>query len=146
MTHAPLCLSCARRAKRFTGKPVCSGLRLNITAYSVFHFFVFTHALGRVAVNQVDTMELSSLSKLQTERVNPRTTHIDRLSTLEMCTIINADDHKVAESVKPCLPVVARAIDALAARVRRGGRVVYVGAGTSGRSVINLNYPKNLSR
>lgn len=78
-------------------------------------------------------MDLNSLSKLQTEGVNPRTVQIDRVSTLEMCTVINADDHRVAASIEPCLPVIAGAIDALASRVRRGGRVVYVGAGTSGR-------------
>ncbi|KAJ5668689.1 hypothetical protein N7462_009759 [Penicillium macrosclerotiorum] len=78
-------------------------------------------------------MDLSSLAKLQTEGVNPHTVHIDRMSTLEMCTVINSEDHRVAESVEPCLTVIAGAIDALALRVRRGGRVVYVGAGTSGR-------------
>ncbi|KAJ5702013.1 hypothetical protein N7488_009561 [Penicillium malachiteum] len=78
-------------------------------------------------------MDLSSLSKLQTEGVNPRTTNIDQMSTLEMCTVINGDDHLVAESIVPCLSVIAGAIDALAMRVRKGGRVVYVGAGTSGR-------------
>ncbi|KAJ5237076.1 hypothetical protein N7489_007167 [Penicillium chrysogenum] len=78
-------------------------------------------------------MDLGSLSQLQTEGVNPRTVHIDRMSTLEMCTVINADDQKVPESVVPCLPVIAGAIDALTPRVRRGGRVIYVGAGTSGR-------------
>ncbi|OQD82867.1 hypothetical protein PENANT_c019G06984 [Penicillium antarcticum] len=50
-----------------------------------------------------------------------------------MCTVINADDHLVPDSVVPCLPAIAGAIDALTPRVRRGGRVVYVGAGTSGR-------------
>ncbi|KAJ5720659.1 uncharacterized protein N7483_008593 [Penicillium malachiteum] len=78
-------------------------------------------------------MDLSSLSKLQTEGVNPRTTNIDQMSTLEMCAVINGDDHLVAESIIPCLPVIAGAIDDLASRVRKGGRVVYVGAGTSGR-------------
>ncbi|KAJ5935064.1 hypothetical protein N7466_004611 [Penicillium verhagenii] len=78
-------------------------------------------------------MDLDGLAKLQTEGVNPRTTNIDRMSTLEMCTVINNDDHLVAESVVPCLPVIASAIDALALRVHKGGRVVYVGAGTSGR-------------
>lgn len=78
-------------------------------------------------------MDLSSLAQLQTEGVNPRTIHIDRLSTLEMCTVINSDDQLVPESVKACLPEIAGAIDALVPRVRRGGRVVYVGAGTSGR-------------
>lgn len=78
-------------------------------------------------------MDLTSLAQLQTEGVNPRTIHIDRMSTLEMCMVINSDDHLVAESVKACLPEIAKVIDALAPRVRRGGRVVYVGAGTSGR-------------
>lgn len=78
-------------------------------------------------------MDLGNLANLQTEGVNPRTVNIDRISTLEMCTIINADDHKVSESVTPCLPAIAGAIDGLALRVRRGGRVIYVGAGTSGR-------------
>ncbi|KAJ5809673.1 uncharacterized protein N7503_001891 [Penicillium pulvis] len=78
-------------------------------------------------------MDLNGLAKLQTEGVNPRTVNIDRISTLEMCSVINNDDHLVAESVAPCLPVIADAIDALALRVGQGGRVVYVGAGTSGR-------------
>ncbi|KAJ5835381.1 hypothetical protein N7447_001407 [Penicillium robsamsonii] len=78
-------------------------------------------------------MDLGSLSQLQTEGVNPRTVHIDRMSTLDMCTVINSDDHKVPESVVPCLPIIAGAIDALTPRVRQGGRVIYVGAGTSGR-------------
>ncbi|KAJ5589717.1 hypothetical protein N7450_003689 [Penicillium hetheringtonii] len=78
-------------------------------------------------------MDLGTLSNLQTEGVNPRTANIDRISTLEMCEVINADDHKVSESVKPCLPIIANAIDELAPRVRQGGRVIYVGAGTSGR-------------
>jgi N-acetylmuramic acid 6-phosphate etherase len=81
-------------------------------------------------------MDLGSLANLQTEGANPRTVHIDRMSTLEMCTVINADDQKVAETVVPCLPVIAGAIDALTPRVRQGGRVIYVGAGTSGRLVI----------
>ena len=81
-------------------------------------------------------MDLGTLSQLQTEGVNPRTVHIDRMSTLDMCTVINADDQKVPESVVPCLPVIAGAIDALTPRVRQGGRVIYVGAGTSGRSVM----------
>ncbi|KAL6232084.1 hypothetical protein BDW75DRAFT_243295 [Aspergillus navahoensis] len=78
-------------------------------------------------------MDLDNLLRLQTEAVNPQTSHIDKLSTLQMCTVINQEDHRVAASVTPHLPRIAAAIDALATRVRRGGRVVYVGAGTSGR-------------
>ncbi|KAL4746970.1 hypothetical protein BDW72DRAFT_209938 [Aspergillus terricola var. indicus] len=78
-------------------------------------------------------MDLDNLSRLQTEAVNPQTSLIDKLSTLQMCTVMNQEDHRVAASVTPCLPRIAAAIDALARRIRRGGRVVYVGAGTSGR-------------
>ncbi|EAW07096.1 putative glucokinase regulator family protein [Aspergillus clavatus NRRL 1] len=78
-------------------------------------------------------MDLASLSRLQTEAVNPRTARIDQVSTLEMCRLINEDDHHVASSVTPFLPQISAAIDALTPRVRNGGRVIYVGAGTSGR-------------
>lgn len=74
-----------------------------------------------------------NLSNLQTEGLNPLTVHIDQISTLEMCALINSNDQKVPESVVPCLSEIAGAIDALAPRVSRGGRVIYVGAGTSGR-------------
>ena len=80
-------------------------------------------------------MDLNTLSQLQTEAVNPQTVHIDRMSTLDMCKAINTEDGMVAQSVVPWLPLIADAIDALAPRVRRGGKVIYVGAGTSGRSV-----------
>lgn len=80
-------------------------------------------------------MDLNTLSHLQTEASNPQTRHIDQLSTLDMCTLINNEDHRVAASLVPCLPHIAAAIDALTPRVRNGGRVIYVGAGTSGRSV-----------
>ena len=78
-------------------------------------------------------MNLESLLKLQTEGVNPRTVHIDRMSTLEICTVINYYDQKVPDSLVPCLSEIAGAIDALTPRVSQGGRVIYVGAGTSGR-------------
>ena len=73
------------------------------------------------------------LSQLQTEAQNPRSANIDQMSTLDMCRVINQEDSTVAEAVAGCLPVIAAAIDVLADRVRRGGRVVYAGAGTSGR-------------
>ncbi|OJJ65791.1 hypothetical protein ASPBRDRAFT_164676 [Aspergillus brasiliensis CBS 101740] len=73
------------------------------------------------------------LSGLQTEAINEHTSNIDRVSTLQMCTMINDEDKTVAESVTACLEDVALAIDLLVPRVRAGGRVIYVGAGTSGR-------------
>lgn len=76
------------------------------------------------------TLELSGL---QTESRNFRTTNIDNVSTLEMCSIINAEDATVASAVGACIPDIAAAIDATAPRIRAGGRLIYVGAGTSGR-------------
>ncbi|PGH01137.1 N-acetylmuramic acid 6-phosphate etherase [Helicocarpus griseus UAMH5409] len=78
-------------------------------------------------------MTLVDLSSLQTEGRNPRTTNIDQVSTLELCRLINDEDAAVVPAVKECLADIARAIDAMAERVRNGGRVIYVGAGTSGR-------------
>lgn len=79
------------------------------------------------AMSQID------LSKLQTESRNGRTTNIDAVSTLEMCSMINKEDSEVADAVRKCLPTVAAAIDITAPRIHNGGRLVYVGAGTSGR-------------
>jgi N-acetylmuramic acid 6-phosphate etherase len=73
------------------------------------------------------------LNMLDTEKVNPATTEIDRMSPLEIAQVINTEDAKVAQAIKQVLPDIARAIEAIAARLRRSGRLVYVGAGTSGR-------------
>ncbi|KAK0110138.1 hypothetical protein ONS95_002791 [Cadophora gregata] len=73
------------------------------------------------------------LDGLQTESRNNGSSNIDKVSTYELCQIINREDATVAAAVNNCLPVIAEAIDALASRVRQGGRVIYVGAGTSGR-------------
>ena len=75
----------------------------------------------------------SELSALETEKVNPATVEIDRMSALEMVGVMNAEDAKVAEAVRRVLPGVAVAIEAIAARMRLGGRLIYMGAGTSGR-------------
>jgi len=73
------------------------------------------------------------LAALTTEARNPRTTHIDRISTLEMVTLINEEDQIVPLAVAKELPQIARAIDEIAARFEQGGRLFYIGAGTSGR-------------
>ncbi len=70
---------------------------------------------------------------LATESRNPATTHIDSVSTLEMVRLMNAEDAKVAAAVEAELPAIAEAIDRIAARMRDGGRLIYIGAGTSGR-------------
>jgi len=73
------------------------------------------------------------LGALVTEAANPATAAIDRMSPLEIARAMNAEDATVAGAVAAELPAIARAIAAIAARLRAGGRLIYVGAGTSGR-------------
>ena len=74
-----------------------------------------------------------SLKDLATERPNPTSQDFDEKSSLEIARIINSEDEKVAPAVKRALPQIARAIDLIAAQLRKGGRLFYVGSGTSGR-------------
>lgn len=80
-----------------------------------------------------DDATTEHLGALPTEQRNPATTDIDRLSTLEMVRVLNAQDATVAAAVERTLPEIAESIDVIVDRIRRGGRLVYVGAGTSGR-------------
>ena len=68
-----------------------------------------------------------------TEQVNPRTKEIDRLSALEIVTLINEEDRSVAEAVSHVLEDVARAVNLIVKRLDAGGRLIYIGTGTSGR-------------
>ena len=68
-----------------------------------------------------------------TEERNPRTVDLDVVDTLDLLRLINAEDRLVPDAVAAALPVLARLVDAAAERVRAGGTVHYVGAGTSGR-------------
>jgi N-acetylmuramic acid 6-phosphate etherase len=74
-----------------------------------------------------------NLSGLATEQPNRASADLDLKSALEVARIINAEDAKVADAVQRALPQIARAIDLIANALRRGGRLIYVGAGTSGR-------------
>lgn len=76
---------------------------------------------------------IETLSKLATEQVNPDTVDIDELSPLEIVTKINAEDKKVALIVEGALPVIARAAQIAAETLKNNGRIIYIGAGTSGR-------------
>lgn len=75
----------------------------------------------------------TNLGKLATERSNPASVDLDRKSALEIARIINREDAKVAAAVKRALPQIAQAIDWIAAALSKGGRLIYVGTGTSGR-------------
>lgn len=73
------------------------------------------------------------IHRLSTEQSNPRSRDLDAKSSLEIARVINAEDAKVAGAVKRALPQIAKAIDLVADALDRGGRLIYVGAGTSGR-------------
>lgn len=70
---------------------------------------------------------------LDTERVDPRYAHIDMVSVSELATLMNEADTTVPEAVRRALPQIVPAIEAVAERMRSGGRLFYVGAGTPGR-------------
>ncbi len=85
----------------------------------------------RIKMNREELIR--QLSRLQTEQVNPDTVDIDQLSALQIVRKINAEDKKVAVVVEEALPQIARAAEIYAQVLRNGGRVFYMGAGTSGR-------------
>ncbi len=87
----------------------------------------------RYAISLLTNSASEHLAALPTEARNPRSAHIDELSTLEMLSVINDEDATVAVAVHAVLPQVASVVDAIAERFARGGRLFYVGAGTSGR-------------
>ncbi len=73
------------------------------------------------------------MQNLRTERSNDATSEFDRKSALQIARLINAQDATVAAAVARTLPQIARAMDLVAASLRGGGRLIYAGAGTSGR-------------
>jgi N-acetylmuramic acid 6-phosphate etherase len=75
----------------------------------------------------------AQLETLTTEAFRPELAGIDQLSTLEIATLMNGEDATVPAAVAARLPEIAAAIDAVAARMARGGRLLYAGAGTAGR-------------
>ena len=75
----------------------------------------------------------SALGRLTTEAVNPASARIDELDAAAIVAVMNAEDALVATAVARESAAIARAIDVIADRFRRGGRLVYIGAGTSGR-------------
>jgi N-acetylmuramic acid 6-phosphate etherase len=73
------------------------------------------------------------LSKLRTEQANSASARLDQLSALEIARLINQEDAKIAGAVASALPAIARAIEVIAERLAEHGRLIYAGAGTSGR-------------
>lgn len=80
-----------------------------------------------------DQRLFSQLKKLDTEQRNPATQEIDLADSLEIARLINQEDKKVADEVEKKLPEIAKAIDFVKEAFEAGGRLIYAGAGTSGR-------------
>lgn len=76
---------------------------------------------------------LNALEQMITEQRNPHSMNLDSLSALDIVSLINQEDHKVAEAVKATLLQIAQAVEKIVAAFQQGGRLVYMGAGTSGR-------------
>ena len=74
-----------------------------------------------------------NLNQLDTEQSNPDSLHIDEMSTIDILTTINNEDQKVALAVKEVLPKISIAVDCIYYQMCKGGRLIYIGAGTSGR-------------
>lgn len=73
------------------------------------------------------------LDTLATEQNNPASVAIDEMTTVEMMALMNEEDQKAALSIAPIVPQIAKAVDLIADRLRHNGRLIYCGAGTSGR-------------
>ena len=76
---------------------------------------------------------LQTLSTLITEQRNPNSMHVDSLSALEIVQLMNQEDKQVPLAIEKCLPQIAQAVECIVAAFQQGGRLVYIGAGTSGR-------------
>jgi len=78
-------------------------------------------------------MALNNKISIMTEERNPASMKIDLMDTEEIICLINQEDAKVAEAVRVEIPAIKKAVDMIVARMKEGGRLFYVGAGTSGR-------------
>lgn len=76
---------------------------------------------------------LQTLSTLITEQRNLNSMHVDSLSALEIVQLMNQEDKQVPLAIEKCLPQIAQAVECIVAAFQQGGRLVYIGAGTSGR-------------
>ena len=76
---------------------------------------------------------MCNIEKLTTESINEATRNIDRLESLDIVTLINNEDKKVAKAIEKVLPQIAEAVESIVERFKRGGRIIYCGAGSSGR-------------
>ena len=86
-----------------------------------------------IIATELDNAGMPRFDRLATERANPRSRDLDRLSARAIATLMNREDRRVVAAVGREAPRIAQAVDLIVAAFRRGGRLVFVGAGTSGR-------------
>lgn len=73
------------------------------------------------------------LGKMETEKQNPDTMNLDQMSVKEALTVMNNEDKKVAEAIEEVIPEIESAVLTIIEQLKKGGRLIYTGAGTSGR-------------
>lgn len=76
---------------------------------------------------------INELQAMSSEQTNPESNQLDILTTLDLVTLINQEDHKVAPAISKVLPSIAKCVDEAVKSIQQGGRLIYIGAGTSGR-------------
>ena len=76
---------------------------------------------------------MSNLNQITTETLNTASENLDCMNSLEIVTLMNSEDAKIASAVKAQLPNIAKAVDLCVASLENNGRIIYIGAGTSGR-------------
>ncbi len=103
--------------------------------FAALRYFIAPHKSILITVAQRNVRQSARPNSAEriTERPNPRSRALDTRSTIEILRIINSEDRKVARAVARVIPQIARAVDLAGEALARGGRLVYLGAGTSGR-------------
>jgi N-acetylmuramic acid 6-phosphate etherase len=81
-------------------------------------------------------MPFQPKERRRSEQRNAASKNLDRMSAMQIVRLMNREDHKVASAVGRALPAIARAVDAIVKAVRSGGRLIYLGAGSSGRMAV----------
>lgn len=118
----------------FAGRPRAAGNVDNLTPEALFSC---VNSSGNSWAHGYNSRVPSQRKeRRRTEQRNAASKNLDRMSTLQIVRLMNREDHKVAAAVGRQLPVIARAVDAIVAAIRTGGRLLYVGAGSSGRMAV----------
>ena len=96
----------------------------------IYYFVSGMMIVWRFRGNEENEMDLK---KLDTEQQNPDSMSIDTMETSDILSTINAEDRKIADIVSGCISTITKLVDEISERMHKGGRLIYIGAGTSGR-------------